>query len=639
MNGPASDVFISYKAEDRKRLAPLVKALEDEGFDVWWDQHIGSGTHWREEIETHLDAAKVVIVVWSKKTLAPEGRFVRDEAGQAQEAGHYLPITVDNVRPPLGFREVQALDLSSWKGNRADPRFEVLADTIRHRLAGKEIGRKALVVGNAPVSRRGVMAGAGAATVAVAAAGGGWLLLKPSAANAKRIAVMPFDNLSGDPNQAYFAEGVAEELRGSLSRVGLQVIGRASSDAVRGMDTKTAAAKLGVANILTGSVRRSPQMVRVSAALVSGNDGIEHWEQNYDRPAGDAIKIQTDIAQNVAQALSVALGQTAKAALTLGGTADSAAQDLFLRGRLLTTNGSGEDDYRNALSLIDAAIARDPNYADAFRQKAALLDILSTYANNPANIADMLVQAEAAATRAITIAPRLGSGYATLASLEGNGFDFSSAVQNMRRAVATSPDDRIVVNRAMLFMLYFGDARKALALADRAIALDPLQAVLHADRGSALCYGLRDFPRAIIACGKAIDLLPKLSLAHAVRANSLALMNRLAEAKAEYERIAADDWQRLTGEAIVAARSRDLAGAENIVLHMRKLFGATSSYQYAEIYAQMGDANRAFAELDNGVAAKDGGLQQLKIDPFLDPIRSDPRFPALLKRLNFPTWS
>ena len=96
MNDPVSDVFISYKAEDRKRLTPLVRALEDEGFGVWWDQHIGSGTNWRDEIETHLDAAKVVIVVWSKKTIGPEGRFVRDEAGQAQEAGHYLPITVDN---------------------------------------------------------------------------------------------------------------------------------------------------------------------------------------------------------------------------------------------------------------------------------------------------------------------------------------------------------------------------------------------------------------------------------------------------------------------------------------------------------------------------------------------------------------
>jgi hypothetical protein len=102
MTSAASDVFISYKAEERKRLIPLVEAFEAEGFSVWWDQHIGGGTNWREEIETHLDAAKVVIVVWSKRSIGPEGRFVRDEAAQAQEAGQYLPITIDNVRPPLG---------------------------------------------------------------------------------------------------------------------------------------------------------------------------------------------------------------------------------------------------------------------------------------------------------------------------------------------------------------------------------------------------------------------------------------------------------------------------------------------------------------------------------------------------------
>ncbi|QNN67263.1 toll/interleukin-1 receptor domain-containing protein [Sphingomonas lutea] len=117
MTDASNDVFISYKAEDRKRLVPLVEALEAEGFNVWWDQHIGGGTNWREEIESHLDAAKVVIVVWSKRTVGPEGRFVRDEASAAQEAGHYLPITIDNVRPPLGFREHQAISLSSWKGH------------------------------------------------------------------------------------------------------------------------------------------------------------------------------------------------------------------------------------------------------------------------------------------------------------------------------------------------------------------------------------------------------------------------------------------------------------------------------------------------------------------------------------------
>jgi serine/threonine-protein kinase len=307
MTDQLAQVFISYKSEDRARLKPLVAALEAEGFSVWWDQHIGGGTNWREEIETHLDAAKVVIVVWSKKTIGPDGRFVRDEAGQAQEAGHYLPITVDHVRPPLGFREVQALDLSSWKGNRADPRFQVLTDAIRHRLEGRAIEQRSLVVGRVPVSRRAMIVG-GVGTAAIVGVGG-WALLKPgSAAASNRIAVMSFSNLSGDPSQAYFSDGIAEELRGALSRVGMQVIGKASSDSVKDLDTEAAAAKLGVANILTGSVRRSPETIRIGAQLVSGKDGVEKWAQAYDRAPGDSIKIQTDIAAQVADALSIALG-------------------------------------------------------------------------------------------------------------------------------------------------------------------------------------------------------------------------------------------------------------------------------------------------------------------------------------------
>lgn len=639
MNGPASDVFISYKAEDRKRLTPLVKALEDEGFDVWWDQHIGSGTDWREEIETHLDAAKVVIVVWSKKTIGPEGRFVRDEAGQAQEAGHYLPITVDKVRPPLGFREVQALDLSSWKGNRADPRFQVLADTIRHRLAGKEIGRKALVVGKSPVSRRGLIIGGGAATAAVAAGVIGWEFFMPTAANARRIAVLPFKNLSGDSNQSYFAEGVAEELRGALSRIGLEVIGGASSEAVKDLDTKTAAAKLGVGNLLSGSVRRSPQMVRIGAQLVDGSDGVERWSENYDRAPGDEIKIQTDIASSVAQALSVALGQSAKAALTLGGTSDAAAQDLYLRAKDLITKVGDGDSVHKALNLVDGAIARDPNFAEAYRLKASCLFALATsFPTGPADIAEKLPRAEVAARRALSIAPALGPAYVRLALIKSAQFDFADAVQNMRIGLQVAPHDAVVMSNAVIFMYQFGNPRKAAQLADEVIALDPLKGLNYAVRADAL-FCARDYAGAIAAARKNLEMDPKSYGVHRRIGDCLVLMNRPAQARAEYAQEPADDPLRQTGEAVIAARSHDMDEVERIVAHIRALFGDAASYQYAGVYAQSGDRDRAFTELENAIRSKDPGLQTLKVDPWIDPIRSDPRYGALLKRLNFPTWS
>ena len=235
---PMADVFVSYKAEDRARLKPLVAALEAEGFSVWWDAHIGGGTDWREDIQNHLDGAKCVMVAWTKRSVGPEGRFVRDEATRAQRRGVYLPVRLDAIEPPLGFGEVQALSLKGWKGDRADPRFQAVADAVRSRISGEHQPLRPTHFVEGRVSRRAVMAG-GAGAVALAGAGG-WFLLKPAPANAKRIAVLPFANMSGDENQAYFSDGVAEELRAALSRIQLEVIGRASSEAVKELDTKAA---------------------------------------------------------------------------------------------------------------------------------------------------------------------------------------------------------------------------------------------------------------------------------------------------------------------------------------------------------------------------------------------------------------
>lgn len=637
MAGPASDVFISYKAEERKRLVPLVEALEAEGFSVWWDQNISGGANWREEIEAHLDAANVVIVVWSKRTIGPEGRFVRDEAGQAQEAGHYLPITIDNVRPPLGFREVQALDLSSWWGKRDDPRFKVLADTIRARLEGKEIKHHLVLPKGPAVSRRTAIAGGiGVSTIAVAGVGG-WLLLKPGAAEAKRIAVLPFANMSSDQEQAYFADGVAEELRAALSRIGLEVIGRASSDAVKELDTKAAASKLGVAHILSGSVRRSPETIRVNAQLVGGEDGVERWAQSYDRAPGDAIKIQTEIAANVAQALSVALGQAGRAAIALGGTADSAAQDLYLRGVERHRSAISEEATLEALGLFNAAIARDRNYADAYVYKAVVLNTLgSQFIKSPEDTASKLAQAAAAGKQAVKLAPKLGYAHAVAGLVDLSQLNFAASLQNTRKALALSPDEGRVIRAAANIIPSFGDRHEAQSLADRLLAIDPLDSRTFGTRAFIFLRALRQYPEAIAAARRALEIAPERGFTRLYIADALTLMNQPPKALAEYRQLPAADPFRLAGEAIIAARARDIAGVERTVAHMRGLFGNAASYQYAEIYAQGGDAAKAFGELHNAVLAKDPGLADLKIDPFLDPIRSDPRFAALLERLNFP---
>jgi serine/threonine-protein kinase len=634
MAGPAADVFLSYKAEDRARLVPLVRALEGEGLTVWWDVHIGAGTNWHEDIEAHLETARCVLVAWSRRSAGPAGQFVRDEARRAQRRGAYLPVRIDPVEPPLGFGEIQALSLTGWKGDASDPRFKAVADAVRSQIKGEHGSRPHVGLPAPGLSRRAIAAGG--ATVAVAAAAGGWFLLRPAPANARRIAVLPFANLSGAPDQTYFAEGIAEELRSALTHMGLQVMGRGSSEAVKDLDAKAAASKLGVANLLTGSVRRSPEVVRISAQLVGGGDGVERWAQTYDRAPGDEIRIQADIATNVAQAMSIELGQAGHAALALGGTADSAAQDLFLRATALYMNDTSEAAVRQALGLLDAAIARDPAYANAFRLKARALELLATsFTKSTTEMASQLAQAEGAARRAIAIAPKLGPAYAELAVIQEDRFNFVDALRYIDQALGLSPDDPLVLPNAMYITRYLGDPHSALRLADRLIELDPLEAVNYSRRADVLMT-LRQFPQAIEWARKSLQLAPDRSWPHQLIGDALSLMGRPDEARAEYRNVPADDIFRMVGEAIVEARARNIGAMERSLEHMRGLFGDTASYNYAQVYAQARDGDRAFASLAKGLEVKDAGMGGLRTDPFMDPIRQDPRYADLLKRLNFP---
>lgn len=132
-----SDVFISYKREDETRVGRLAMALQDSGIDVWWDRTLAGGESWRSQIQTALDAAKCVIVVWSNESTGPQGDFVRDEAGQAKRRGILVPVLLDKVGPPLGFGEVQAIDLTNWSGNPNDPFFLDLRESVAARIEGR----------------------------------------------------------------------------------------------------------------------------------------------------------------------------------------------------------------------------------------------------------------------------------------------------------------------------------------------------------------------------------------------------------------------------------------------------------------------------------------------------------------------
>ena len=291
-------------------------------------------------------------------------------------AAYTLPVTIDNVRIPLGFGESQATSLRGWRGDPSDPRYQAVLSAVR-RIAGGGSEERTAKRPQMRIGRRAVIAGS---VVAVAAAGvGGWFLLKRGAADASdSIAVLPFANLSADPAQAYFADGISGEIRNTLTRVaGLKVAGSTSSVAVREDDAQTAARKLGVANILTGNVRQTPSTIRVTAELIDGETGLTKWSQNYDRAPGDAITIQTDIAGDVARALAVALSASAREALAAGETSNIAAQTLVFQARNVSYQFT-VPALQQSLQLLEKAISIDPNYARAYAMKSFVANNLAS---------------------------------------------------------------------------------------------------------------------------------------------------------------------------------------------------------------------------------------------------------------------
>ena len=628
-----SEVFVSYKAEDRARVAPLVNALESDGHTVWWDAQIGGGEEWRDEIASHLEAASCVIVVWSKRSVGKEGRFVREEATRALKRGTYLPIRIDKVDPPLGFGETQALPLFGWKGNHRHPQFVAIEHAVAAML-GKEHAASKANPFFASLERRSVLAGGAAA---LAAAGvGGWFLLKPDEARANSIAVLPFANLSGDPSQEYFSDGMAEELRSALSRIaGLQVVARTSSEMLRDSDVKTAAKKLGVEHILSGSVRRSPSTIRVNAQLVDGANGLERWSDSFDKPAGDLLEVQTSIARSVAQALRIELGGGARETLTLGGTSNPAALDLYLRA-----NPGQQADNKAALetsvSLLDAAIAIDPDFAHAHARRGFIIALIAgVYSLSPAEGQNGYASAMQAVDRALAIEPRLAVALATRGSILRDRLDMSAALASLEKA------DRLPGADAQALRIYamvlgqigrFEEARRKIA---EAKALDPLNPV--SSEVEALLFGYaRNYAAAETAARESLRHGSNRFQPRRILANSLLLMGRTDEAAAEYAKIDANDYRRLLGEALIAARAGDRPKALQTRAVMEQRYGDFAHFQYGEIYAQLGMKDEALASLRRAVEVRDPGMSAVRVDPFLDPLRSDPRFAGLEAKLNFP---
>jgi serine/threonine-protein kinase len=627
-----ADLFVSYKAEDRRRVARLVQALEASGFSVWWDAHIGGGSEWREEIERNLDAARCVIVVWSKGSTGPHGDFVRDEASRAMRRKIYLPVRIDRVDAPLGFGEQQTIDLTGWRGNVRDPRFQGLLRVARQRLGMEGDLPVPPQSRHWPVDRRAALAGGGA--LVAAAAVGGWFALKPGAAKANSIAVMPFANLSGDPEQAYFSDGIAEELRSLLSRIpSLKVVARTSSEAVRDSDVKAAARKLGVKNILGGSVRRSGQTLRIAAQLVDGGDGTERWSQTYNGPTGDSLAIQSDIAQRVAAALRLALVGAPEDFRIMGETDNPEAQDLKLQADAAASQGDDEATTRRSIDLLDAALKLDPHYANAMASAAGrYMTLGGMYASDSTDSNRQFERSEALARKAVRIAPKSADGYGALGLVLMYRLKLHSAAEQFAKMrAAGTPQTRILTEFAWL-LVGVGRGEEGLAIADQVISVDPLNANAYFSKGIILKF-MRRYREAEPEVRRAMELAPDRTWPKIMLGVLKVLQNQRAEARAILESVPNDQFLAITYLAVLDAREGNRASALAGLEQLRVVGGDASLVQEASILAQLGDRERALETIENAWRVKDPGLSTMNVDELYDPIREDPRFQAIGRQM------
>ena len=625
-------IFLSYAHADKTRAQRLAAALEEAGYTVWWDALIEGGSRFASSIDEALDAADAVIVLWSKNSI--ESDWVRDEATQARDRNRLVPVSLDNCRPPMGFRQYQMIDMTRWHGRSDSPQFEAIRRAIAiaaghtpspHRRAAQQVDR-----------RRALMIGGAAATVV---AGGGLVvwktgLLGGSSAPARSVAVLPFKNLSGDARQAFLSDGLTEEVRAALARnAGLLVLAGVSSDTERDQegDARSISSRLGVAYLLDGSVQRVGDRVRVATNLTNGKTGFSEWSERTERKLDDIFSLQSDIALKVSRALSV---QMATDAPTLGGTRNARAYEAYLRGKTLYNLARDDATDREARANFEVAVAADPDFALAH---AGLSRVLASMASQSAQASDLKLLYSSAveqAERAIEIAPGLAEGHLALAYARFAGFlDIRGAQPSYEKAYELGRGNADVV---LLYALYAVRARRypvARDAIERALALDPLNPRTHRAAGT-VAYASRRYADAVTEYRRALQLNPKMSIAQAFMGDALLQMGKLDEAREAYAAEPAPMF-RLRGLAILERRAGNAAAAEKAFNALVSEIGDAAMYQQAEVMAQWGRTDDALARLQRAREIGDSGLSYVATDPLLDPIAKDPRFLRFIKDLGF----
>ena len=432
-----ADVFISYARSTEKQAQAAAGSLRSLGYSVWFDEELPTHRAYTDVIEEELEAAKAVLVIWSAE--AVRSQWVMSEANRARAADKLVQMAIDGARLPMPFDQIQCAELKGWSGDTEVRDWARIIASITDLVGTRKAAPLTIT---APLP-------------AVATA------FEPL------LAVLPFDNLSGDADLLYFSDGLSEEILQTVVRTtGLKVIGRSSSFQFRGAAkvARQVAGDLGCSHVLDGSVRRSGERVRIAASLVECDSQTTLWSDRFDRDLSDVFALQDEIAEAVALALKATFAPS-----PITGPIDPVAYDLYLRARTSSPGRMGAFD----AGLLQQATARAPGFAQAWAALAITRATQAANAEGP-RLTSARPEAFEAAHKALALDPGAGTAYVALALLEPVCGRFKEIEDLFERALEASPDDQVVLERLSRWLHGVGRSREALARITRAYEIDPL---------------------------------------------------------------------------------------------------------------------------------------------------------------------
>jgi adenylate cyclase len=455
----------------------------------------------------------------------------------------------------------------------------------------------------------------------------------------KSIAVLPFDNLSRDPDNAYFCEGVQDEILTRLAKVAdLKVISRTSTQHFKSApdNLPQIAKQLGVTNILEGSVQKASDQVRVNVQLINALTDAHLWADTYDRKLTDIFAVESDIAKTIADTLQAKLTGSEKIAMAKKPTENPEAYELYLKGRFFWNKRTAAD-LRKSIEYFNQAIAKDPGYAQAYAALAQSWKLLPAFNGGAPN--DCFPQAEAAARKALALDDTSSTAHAALASLKGlNGFDYRGAVAEYERTLELNPNDATARQWfANDTLANIGQTEHEIAELKRAVELDPLSLVINSNLGVAYIHAGR-LDEAIAQLRKTVELDGTFYYSRYNLAQALELKGLIPDATTEYQKTIS-----MTEDPVphgMLGRLYGLHGQKDEALKILQKLRQnreqhyTAAYSLALIYVGLSDTNEALNWLEQGYREHDGfNIGPIRVDPLLAPLHGDPRFEALAEKI------